>query len=122
MRFILLAIILLSGCATAPPTKIYTPDIRTYTITCCGSMLPEISNGDMVHIDFNYPFEKLKVGDIIDFRAGDRYILHRIIRKNNKGWVTKGDNNRFEDGVVTNEDNFRGKMVGMDKKNKKIVL
>lgn len=64
-------------------------------------------NGDtffvpIVYIDF--PFEKLKENYCIIFRKNEYFIAHRIIRREKDGFVTKGDNNEFEDPIVKSKD------------------
>lgn len=52
--------------------------------------------------------ENLHVGDIISFKKGDNLIVHRIIKKgvDDSGifFITKGDNNFFNDGKIRFEE------------------
>ena len=73
------------------------------------SMYPAVKNKDIC-IMINYPFDKLEVGDVVSIQYPDCQVLHRLIRKTNLGWVTKGDNNHYEDDVILYRYNYRGKM------------
>lgn len=59
------------------------------------SMYPTLSNGDTVivkRVDFN----EIKVGDIAVFKTtGNKYIVHRMIGKQDKGIITKPDFSLF---------------------------
>lgn len=47
---------------------------------------------------------QLKPGDIILFRKGKGYMLHRIIARKQGGYITAGDGNLFTDGYVPERD------------------
>ena len=66
------------------------------TITCCGSMMPNINNSDVVtYIKVN-SVKDISVGDIVLYRY-----FHRVISINDSAnpvrCLTKGDNNKFPD-------------------------
>lgn len=69
-------------------------------ITLSGSMQSEIYAGDLAIVKEVDP-DELKEGDVIAFRQGDIVITHRIERiieeNGEKQFITKGDNNNFED-------------------------
>jgi hypothetical protein len=76
--------------------------ISSYAET--GSMKPVLdhnSNGIRIAPSSE---EKINVGDIVSFRRGNSLIVHRVIEKgiDNEGiyFITKGDNNPFNDGKV----------------------
>ncbi|MBQ1261133.1 MAG: S26 family signal peptidase [Clostridia bacterium] len=68
------------------------------SVTKGGSMLPLFRTGrDVVYIA---PAARpLKKYDVILFRVGDRYVLHRIIRFTDSGYICRGDNNFFTETV-----------------------
>lgn len=74
------------------------------------SMYPAIKNVDICVI-INYPFDKLQIGDVVSVKYEDCKVLHRLVKKDLTGWVTKGDNNTQEDDVILTESNYLGKMV-----------
>ena len=81
-------------------------------------MLPTIRGGDIVHVDENFNFENLKIGDIVIFypEGEDFAPVHRIVQETEGGWITRGDNNKENDPWVLTKENFRGKIVRIDLK------
>lgn len=82
--------------------------IRPYMVYS-GSMEPEIQTGAVV-------FTKIgkispETGDIITFRNGDTVITHRVIKKQNSTWITKGDANKTADPVPVEESQIIGRVV-----------
>jgi len=88
------------------------------------SMLPSINNGSTVVIDRNVSFNNLKVGDVVIFMAKvnteygtgrqnfiQQLVAHRLIRKIDSGFITKGDNNTFIDATICNSSNYLGKVI-----------
>ncbi len=87
------------------------------------SMVPNLGVGDFIFIQAITDFNDIvagqpPVGDVLVFlRPGfnDEYIVHRVISKINssEGWmfVTKGDNNAFQDGVPVPESRVIGKVI-----------
>lgn len=67
-----------------------------------GSMHPTLEIGDIILIHGANPYE-IKINDVIVFYhpnfIGNKnfIIVHRVIEKNDLSFVTKGDNNLFED-------------------------
>lgn len=64
------------------------------------SMLPLLREGDIVFIAKAKP-DEIAVGDIIVYMGGNRLIVHRVVNVKVSGgnyyYVTRGDNNPFED-------------------------
>lgn len=56
--------------------------------------------------------EKPKEGDVILFKKGNTYVLHRIIKAGLFGYVTKGDNRPAPDGLVL-KSQVLGKLEGI---------
>ena len=56
-----------------------------------GSMTPTISRGDVFFIN---PLDRNPgVGDIVVFRTGNGWTVHRVVAITSEGYITKGDNN-----------------------------
>ncbi|MEN2999012.1 MAG: signal peptidase I [Acidilobaceae archaeon] len=63
-----------------------------------GSMEPSLHSGDLVFI---IKSDDVRRGDIIVFRSGEGYVIHRVVDvyslDGKKCYVTQGDNNSFPD-------------------------
>lgn len=58
--------------------------------------------------------DDIHVGDIISIsRQGNKNLLHRVVRIENGGYITKGDNNNIEDEQIWTFDQINGKVVGV---------
>lgn len=58
-----------------------------------GSMEPVLRTGGIVFTDTKE--RRPEIGDIVTYQVGETRVTHRVIRKEHKGYVTKGDaNNR----------------------------
>ena len=77
-----------------------------------GSMEPAIKTNSMVIVK-KAPYEDMDVDDIILYKQGDNYIVHRVINKTNEGILTKGDNNNFDDGYLLSDEDVRGKIISI---------
>lgn len=86
----------------------------TYSVVPTDSMEPEIMVGDSV-IAKKVDFEDLEIGNDIIYHYVteklDIFIVHRIIREENGGFITQGINNNSEDDVLVTEDNYVAKVV-----------
>ena len=61
-------------------------------IVLSGSMEPKIHTGSICFINKKVPYDKIKTGDIIAFKAGkNTMVTHRVISVTNAGFETKGD-------------------------------
>lgn len=81
-------------------------------IVLSGSMEPKIHTGSICFINKKVPYDKIKTGDIIAFKAGkNTMVTHRVISVTNSGFETKGDANKVSDGISTNKTNYRGKTI-----------
>ncbi|MGB9707692.1 MAG: signal peptidase I, partial [Microgenomates group bacterium] len=63
------------------------------------SMFPLLQENDIVFFK-KIPFSKIKINDIIVFKKNSQLITHRVIYKNKKYLITKGDNNPKSDGKI----------------------
>lgn len=68
------------------------------------SMQPFLYNGRDA-VTFRKPDRKLKKGDVIVFRRGKFYLMHRIVKIGNDGFITAmGDNTFSPDTHIAPED------------------
>ena len=88
------------------------------------SMEPTFYKDDLAVVK-SCDIEELKTGDIITFKQEDRIISHRIVditkEKEEKNFITKGDNNEVEDIEPVDIQNIYGKVVLIIPKIGKIV-
>lgn len=76
-------------------------------------MFPEFSTNDIVIIQKTNSYE---VGDIITYNYENKYLVtHRIVKKENNGFITKGDNNNSEDIENIKVENVKGKVISIIK-------
>lgn len=80
-----------------------------YIITT-DSMKPTLNSQDVI-ITQKSKGKGLKKDDIITFRKDTEIITHRIISKDDSGYITKGDNNNVEDLSVVKSDEIIGVKV-----------
>ncbi len=83
-----------------------TNKIQIYVVST-GSMEDNIHIGDYILI---YTKDDYKVGDVVTFRNGNYLVTHRIIRKDNNNYITKGDANNMEDEEIFKKD-IVGKVI-----------
>lgn len=82
--------------------------IQFFIITS-GSMSPYINTGEMV---ITLKKSNYKVNDVITFLENESYfVTHRIIRKEENGFVTKGDFNNIEDKSLVQNSQIKGKVI-----------
>ncbi len=91
----------------------YSGYFRYYAVAIAtGSMHPNIKKGDVVIIDQKYPYNKLKVGEVIAVRKNGVIIVHRIEKRIKIGdeyfYYTKGDANRHTDNYIIDKDMVMG--------------
>lgn len=85
-------------------------------VIASNSMYSYIHRGDIVLIQKNR-FQVCKKNDIIKYRLDNQYIVHRVVEiktngKQEKYFVTKGDNNNEVDLYPVMEDQYEGVVVG----------
>ena len=77
-----------------------------------GSMVPNISIGDVVIVNQRYDLNDIKVGDIIAVKYDNKIIVHRIVKmvnNNDELYIyTKGDANKSLDNYIVNKDMIIG--------------
>ncbi len=75
------------------------------------SMNPTINRGDLVFIDINN--HEITKGDIIAFTYGDKIIVHRVYKVDEKTFavLTKGDANQNIDPWIVTDENYVGKYI-----------
>ena len=95
--------------ANAEPSKLFGKDFQMTRISG-NSMLPTLQSGETAIVFKAYPFQKLRVGDVVIIESERGYsVIHRVVRRSRgRTWVTQGDNNRHEDRGILTSDNFGG--------------
>lgn len=73
-----------------------------------GSMAPAIQTGDAIIIHKERAYEE---GDIITFYQEELYITHRIVKKQDTQFTTKGDANNASDPVQVDQEEIYGKVA-----------
>lgn len=88
------------------------------------SMWPFIREGEKLIVARNVSIQDLKVGEIILYRAEDKLVCHRLVKKikNNGGYLiySRGDNSLSSPELVTKE-RFLGKVAGILRKNGRTI-
>lgn len=78
----------------------------TYALVLGRSMEPALSTGDLViarHAD------SYRAGDLVVFGVKEDFlVVHRLVRRTDGGWTTKGDNRPNQDGWVVPSDAILG--------------
>ncbi|MEM4862325.1 MAG: signal peptidase I [Candidatus Nezhaarchaeales archaeon] len=78
------------------------------------SMIPVLHSGDVVLLAGVKPSD-LKVGDIIVYKYGGKFIIHKIVHIEVKDgkyfFITQGENNRAPDPYPVSEDQVVGRVV-----------
>lgn len=75
-----------------------------------GSMEPALQTGGAVFV--KQKERDSRPGDIITYRLGDVLVTHRVIRKEQGCYVTKGDANEAEDAGLVAPSRIVGTVVG----------
>ncbi len=76
-----------------------------------GSMEPGIHVGAIVLIDPEaYEYEDPQIGDVAMYHTSTREVIHRIIGKDDNGYIFKGDNNDSEDFAPVPAESIRGEL------------
>lgn len=78
-------------------------------IVVSGSMEPAIHTGSLVLIDAKDALPEK--GDIIAFRRGDAFVVHRVCGMSGNDYLTKGDANKFRDPGTVCQDQIVGKTL-----------
>ena len=93
-------------------------DSLTYTIVGV-SMLPLLRQGkDLFTVRRKGP-ERCKVGDVVLFRRGDQFVLHRVVQVREKDYVILGDNCVAREYGITDDD-ILGVMTGFVRGGKEV--
>lgn len=78
------------------------------------SMLPNLREGDLVFVKPCSTVD-VNVGDIVVYKNGDIFVVHRVIEKVVRGGevllMTKGDNNPFPDASLIDDEMLQGVVI-----------
>ncbi|MBN2165322.1 MAG: signal peptidase I [Marinilabiliaceae bacterium] len=80
------------------------------------SMFPFFLPGTIVRIGAT-PFDQLKMGDVVLFKSDSKYVMHRLVKCNDNGLLTKGDSLPYYDSNIT-RDRYIGKVIAYYSGNK----
>ncbi len=83
----------------------------TYFQILTGSMEDYIKIDDVVIVRIT---DKIKENDVISYKNGSSVITHRVIEVHEDGYITKGDNNNTDDGLIE-KNKVIGKVVYIGK-------
>ena len=83
------------------------------------SMFPNLEKNDVILIK---KCNDYKVNDIITYSYENYLITHRIIEKNDEGFITKGDNNNSQDNDLVKLKDIKGKVILKINRKGKIIL
>lgn len=88
-------------------SNIYFGDLKPIVIVS-ESMTPTIEVNGLLMVE-DKPFTEVEKGDIIVVNT-DAYglVIHRVVRKTEYGYLTKGDNNERIDSWLVTEEGYRG--------------
>lgn len=75
-----------------------------------GSMEPTLKTNSVAIVKRS-SYNDVKVNDILMYKIDGKMITHRIIKKDNKGIITKGDNNNVEDAYTIKKENVRAVVI-----------
>ena len=90
---------------------LYIFGITPYVVLS-GSMEPTIQTGSLCFINKNASYKDIKNKDIIAFKLKNgSLVTHRVVDITNKGFITKGDNNKIKDKEIVNKNNYIGKNI-----------
>jgi len=84
------------------------------------SMHPFVRNGDVLTLA-PLSGRKIQIGDIVacEEPVSRKLIVHRVVRKKEKGYLVKGDNSYKADGCVQ-RDSIYGRVVRVERKGKAV--
>jgi len=104
--FVFLLVVLVSVIIPLFPKAPYSLKMVT-----SNSMRPAFSTGALVIV---VPEENYEIGQVITYQASEHeqdIVTHRIIGKDEKGFITKGDANNIKDERVVSTGQIKGRVV-----------
>jgi signal peptidase I len=91
---------------------------------CLGpSMYPTLRPGDTLHVQ-PYAERPIRSGDVVAFIApiSNLLVVHRIVRVDRSGMITRGDNNLFVDEDVIRPEDIIGKVAAAERDGRKFRI
>lgn len=76
------------------------------------SMAPAFQTGDIL-LAVPFPFENLRLGDIIIWESQGQLVAHRIYEISGASMWTKGDNMPAPDEIPVTKESYRGLVIGV---------
>jgi len=83
-----------------------------FAVVMSDSMSPGINRGDLVILK-SAAANSLTVGEIVQYRKGIHFVLHRIVSIEERGIRTKGDANKGADPLLVSREHITAKAVGL---------
>ena len=83
------------------------------------SMAPTFKTGQVLYV--RPDVQDVKAGDIVVYEQGGRYIVHRVLSTGKEGYITRGDNNRYNDARTVKPEQMIGR-VEMEEEHGEINL
>ena len=77
-------------------------------VVISGSMEPILKVGGILYYE-EYNINKFNNNDILVYQAKDHIISHRIVKRTNNGFITKGDANKRIDRTIISKKQILGK-------------
>ena len=100
-------------------TRTVSVPARNYSLPCRGwSMRGTIEKGDCLWVSA-VPFDSLQVGDVVAFACGCKVITHRIVGREENGFVTQGDGSLQRDGECLTPGRLIGRVMGRERAGKR---
>ena len=101
--------LMLTGCNEQERAEM--PPLVALVDTHGTSMLPAFKENGQVLVCLFDSYDKLKVGDVVIYRHGSGYIMHRLVARQFDWWIARGDNNTFADAPMVTRENYLGRVV-----------
>lgn len=79
----------------------------SYVVVSGVSMEPTIHSGALAIV---FSEREYAIGDIVAYRVGSGYVIHRIVGRDTEGFVLQGDNKDYSDPWKPTPDDIVGKM------------
>lgn len=85
-------------------------------VVVSGSMEPSIMTNSIVVVkqapETGYDLDTVDLKDeVILFKMGDNYVIHRVVDIDENGILTKGDNNNVDDGYIEDLGEIKGTVI-----------
>ena len=94
----------------ATAAKMLIPESGICSVAATHSMLPEFDSNAFLVVE-KRGYGEVSVGDIIAYQNNGLVIVHKAVRKTDRGWIVRGVANDAEDPTPVTVDNFYGRVA-----------